>query len=129
MMRILDCTSVPSKVVPEPYRRSLQLVLDKSDGKDVQDFTFLLSTLFPYEGKTDSHVHPVDELIYIVSGYGYSLGGGQKTPVKTGTMVYASAGEEHQIVNESNETMRLLCVYIPALPDEVIAKFKGYRKK
>jgi quercetin dioxygenase-like cupin family protein len=119
-----DTDEFPSKVVPEPYHRSLQLILDKIDGDNVGDFTFLLSTLFPYEGKTDLHTHPVDELIYITSGYGYSLYKGEKTPVKPGSFIYAKAEEEHQVVNESNETMRLVCIYIPALPEDKVKKIR-----
>jgi quercetin dioxygenase-like cupin family protein len=121
----VDTKDFASKVVPEPYKRSLQLILNKTDGDNVGDFTFLLSTLFPYEGKTDMHTHPVDELIYITSGYGYSLKKDEKTPIQAGSFIYAKAGEEHQCVNESNETMRLVCIYIPALPDEVIQKIRS----
>ena len=38
---------------------------------------------------------------------------------------YAKAGEAHQVVNLSNESMRLVCVYIPALPKENIRKLRG----
>ena len=72
-MKVVESRECPSKVIPEPYKRSLQLIFDKSDGDMGGDCTFLLSTLFPYEGKTDYHTHPVDEIIYITSGYGYSL--------------------------------------------------------
>lgn len=121
----LDTKEFPSKIVPEPYKRSLQVILDKTDGDNVGDFTFLLSTLFPYEGKTDSHTHPVDELIYITSGHGYSVYEGEKTPIQAGSFIYAKAGKEHQCVNKSNETMRLVCIYIPALPEESIKKIRN----
>jgi len=121
----LDTKTISSTVIPEPYKRSLQVVLDKTDGDNVGDFTFLLSTLFPYEGKTDYHTHTVDELIYITSGYGYSLADGKKTPIQAGSFIYAKAGEQHQCVNESNETMRLICIYIPGLPEETITKIRS----
>jgi len=123
-MRILNCSAIRSVVIPEPYKRSLQLVLDKSDGDDVRDFTFLLSTLYPYDGKTDAHEHSVDELIYVASGFGYSISSGEKALIGTGTLLYASAGEKHQVVNESNETMRLVCVYVPALPAQSVRKLR-----
>lgn len=120
-----DTREFPSKVIPEPYKRSLQIILDRSDGGNVGDFTFLLSTLFPYEGKTDLHNHTVDELIYITSGYGYSVYGEKQTPVQAGSFIYAKAGEAHQVVNKSNESMRLVCIYIPALPQENIEKIRS----
>jgi len=52
-----------SKVVPQLYKRSLQIFLDRTDGENVGEVTFLISTLFPSEGKTDLHIHTVDELI------------------------------------------------------------------
>lgn len=121
-MKIVETTKLPFKSVAAPYQRSQQMVMDKSDGGQ-ENFTFLISTLFPLEGKTESHVHDVDELIYIESGYGYSVANGERTPVGPGTTVYAVAGEEHQLVNESHETMKLICVYIPALPEEAVKTF------
>jgi len=126
VVETIDSKDIPSKIIPEPYNRSLQLILDKTDGENVGDFTFLLSTLFPYEGKTDYHTHPVDELIYICSGYGYSLNEKEeKTPIKTGSVIYAKAGKKHQCVNESPETMRMACTYIPALPAEAVKKIRS----
>jgi quercetin dioxygenase-like cupin family protein len=121
-MQIIDSTRLPYKIVPEPYKRSQQMVLDKSDG-DVGDFTLLTSTLFPFDGKTNAHTHDVDEVIYITSGYGYALSNGEKTPVAAGSVIYARAQEEHQVVNESHETMKLICMYIPALPTEMVASY------
>ncbi|MBT4288569.1 MAG: cupin domain-containing protein [Deltaproteobacteria bacterium] len=122
----LDSKDISSKVIPEPYNRSLQLILDKTDGDNVGDFTFLLSTLFPYEGKTDYHTHPVDELIFICSGYGHSVDeNGEKTPLKAGSVIYAKAEKKHQCVNESPETMRMACIYIPALPEELVKKIRS----
>ncbi len=120
-----DTKSFSSKVIPEPYKRSLQVILDRTDGDNVGNFTFLLSTLFPFEGKTDYHTHTVDELIYITSGYGFSLADGKKIPIQAGSFIYAKAGEKHQCVNESNETMRLICIYIPALPEQIIQKIRS----
>lgn len=58
-----DTKEFSSKVVPQLYKRSFQIFLDRTNGENVVDFTFLLSTLFPSEGKTDLHIHTVDELI------------------------------------------------------------------
>jgi mannose-6-phosphate isomerase-like protein (cupin superfamily) len=126
-MKIIDAARIPSKVIPEPYQRSLQLILDKRDGEDVGDFSLILSTLYPYEGKTASHSHNVAELMYIISGYGYCITDGQKTAIRPGYSVYARADENHQIVNESNETMRIVCVFLPALSEEKIKELEGHR--
>lgn len=121
----LDSKDIAAKVIPPPYNRSLQLILDATDADNAGNFTFLLSTLFPYEGKTDYHVHPVDELIFICSGYGYSVDdNGEKTPLTPGSVIYAKAGLKHQCVNQSPETMKMACIYIPALPEEIVAKIR-----
>ena len=121
-MKSVDTTKLPFRSVPAPYQRSQQLVMDRTDG-GLENFTFLISTLFPLEGKTDNHVHDVDELIYVESGYGYSLADGKRSEVRPGTTVYAKAGEYHQIVNESPESMKLVCFYIPGLPEEAVKSF------
>jgi len=58
-----DTKEFSLKVVPQLYKRSLQIFLDRTDDENIGNFTFLLSTLFPYERKTDLHTHTVDELI------------------------------------------------------------------
>jgi mannose-6-phosphate isomerase-like protein (cupin superfamily) len=126
-MKIIDASGVPSRVIPEPYQRSLQLVLDKRDDNDVGDFSFILSTLYPFGGKTASHSHQVGELMYITSGYGYCVTNSQKIALSPGFTVYARANENHQIVNESNETMRIACFFMPALPEQDVKEFEGYR--
>jgi quercetin dioxygenase-like cupin family protein len=121
-MKIVETTKLPFRSVPAPYSRSQQVVMDKSDGGQ-GDFTFMISTLLPFEGKTDYHTHEGDELIYVETGYGYSLCEGEKTPIGPGTALYAVAGEQHQVVNESHETMKLVCVFLPALAADVVKNF------
>ncbi len=114
---------LPLKQIPEPYKRNLQLVYTPQFDEGCQDFTLLISTLYPIDGQTDYHVHPVDEVIIICSGHGELIVEGESYPIETGSVLYAPAGVKHQCKNYSSETMQMVCFYIPALP--TADKIKG----
>ncbi|MCK4348545.1 MAG: hypothetical protein KAW47_08000 [Thermoplasmatales archaeon] len=42
--------------------------------------------------------------------------------MEPGTIIYAPAGVKHDCRNFSDETMQMLCVYVPALLNEVVEK-------
>lgn len=107
---------IPLKQVPAPDLRNLQVVYDPQFDEGCKDFTFLVSTLYPINGQTDYHIHPVDEMILICSGYGEVIVEGNATPIQKGSVLYAPAGIRHQCKNFSSETMQMACFYIPALP-------------
>ncbi|MBZ4687581.1 MAG: hypothetical protein PWQ96_1557 [Clostridia bacterium] len=41
------------KTVPEPDKRNLQLVYTPQDDEGMENFSFLMSTLYPLNGQTD----------------------------------------------------------------------------
>jgi mannose-6-phosphate isomerase-like protein (cupin superfamily) len=86
----------------------------------------MISTLYPIDGQTDYHVHTVDELMLICSGYGEFIIGEQSYKIEAGFVLYAPAGKKHQCKNCSSETMQMACFCIPSL--QTVDKMKGDKK-
>lgn len=109
--------------ISAPYTRIQRLLLTSQKDKNIKDFSLMASNLYPDGGKTEYHIHDVDEAIYIVSGYGESIEEGVRNKVEAGCVIYIPAGRKHQVVNESVETMKMLCFFIPSLPEKKLAAF------
>ncbi len=58
-------------------------------------------------------VHEVDQFIYAVSGAGKAVIASKDTPFAGGDAVCIPAGSLHNIVNSSDEPMKLFTVYSP----------------
>jgi mannose-6-phosphate isomerase-like protein (cupin superfamily) len=114
--------TIASWRVDPPNERSLKVIFTPQLDEAFPNATFLISTLVPHTGQTGKHTHPVDEIIYIVSGYGLGEEAGVPFRIEPGTVIYAKAGVEHDCRNLGDETMQLYCVYIPALPDETVKR-------
>jgi quercetin dioxygenase-like cupin family protein len=118
---------IPAKRIDRPNERNLQVLYsaapDAARGGFLvhqPDATVLVSTIYPQGGRTGVHTHPVDELIYVISGRGYGTERGDRFVIEPGTVIFAQANVEHDCVNLSTETMQLLCVYLPALPQHAV---------
>ena len=109
------------KVEP-PNERSLQVIYSRQGDKGIGDLTVLMSTIAPHSGKTGIHTHPVDEIMYIISGRGEGEEAGKTFKIVPGTIIYAPAGVEHECRNLADETMQMFCVFVPALPDESVER-------
>jgi len=110
----------PSKKVAPPNERCLQIIYSPQQDAKVANATFLMSTLAPHSGQTGVHTHVVDEIIYIITGRGEGEDDGKAFELVPGTIIYAPAGIKHNCRNFSDESMQMFCVYVPALPDEII---------
>lgn len=64
----------------------------------------------------------MDEVIYVITGRGEGEENGRIFKIEPGTIIYAPAGAKHDCRNFSDEIIQMLCVYIPALPNEVVKK-------
>ncbi len=129
--RIFDISGAD---VPPPFARHIKKVLAPEDEPDVEGFTLLTSTLASREGKTNPHTHESQgELMYIVTGRGEGYCGDEKFKIEPDCVLWAPPGAEHQLCNTSEETMRIFCVFIPALPagyaDKAIEAAKAASKK
>ena len=114
--------AIASRRVGPPNERSLKLLLTPQKDLPCPNATFLMSSLVPRTGQTGRHVHPVDEVIYVSTGYGEGEEAGVTFTIEPGTLIYAQAGVEHDCRNLSDETMEMYCVYVPALPDFAVER-------
>jgi quercetin dioxygenase-like cupin family protein len=109
------------KVAP-PCERSLQILFSPQVDKDMENFTALMATIAPHLGQTGIHTHPVDEIIYIITGCGEGEEDGKTFKIEPGTIIYAKAGIPHNCKNYSDEAMQMYCIYVPALPNEAVER-------
>ena len=113
---------IGSMKVNPPTERSLQILFSPQVDGDMENFTALMSTIAPHSGQTGPHTHPVDELIYIITGRGEGEEDGKTFKIKPGTIIYAKAGVLHNCKNYSDETMQMYCIYVPALADDAVER-------
>jgi mannose-6-phosphate isomerase-like protein (cupin superfamily) len=71
------------------------------------------------EGGPDNRHRGADQWLYVVSGEGLALVGGERVELREGTLVLIQRGETHEIRNTGREPLRTLNVYVPpAYTDE-----------
>src|SRR5271157_446569 len=123
-MSFIDCNSAGEQTVPPPFHRRLSIILAPDLDETVTGFTFLISTLEPGDGKTSMHDHgDVGELMYFVTGEGKAvLEDGTEYHIKPNTVLWAPPGVKHQTINESDEPLRIACVFVPAVNADYIQK-------
>src|SRR5665648_1162744 len=76
--------------VEAPKERSLQILFSPQVDKDIENCTILMSTIAPHTGKTGIHTHPVDEVIYIITGRGEGEENGKTFKIVPGTIIPVS---------------------------------------
>lgn len=120
-MPYVDGNAVAGQSVPEPFARTLKVLMSPETHADVNDFTLILSTLAPGGGCTDLHSHESSgELMVFVSGRGKAWLDGVEHELKPGVAIYAPPGVEHQTMNTGEEPLEIVCVFIPPAPADYI---------
>lgn len=119
---------VPSAKIDPPAARNVQVVLDSLIDKEIaEDFTLTVVTLYPHDGTTGIHTHDDGaEIIYVVTGRGEAEVGGESAEIGPDSAIYVPKGVPHATQNFSDETMKLVCFFIPGLPDD---RVKGLSEK
>ena len=78
----------------------------------------LAEATVPPGGETAEHYHRISEEIYLfVSGMGTMRLGTDDAPVRAGDCVVIPPGAEHQLVNDTDEPLVLLCCCAPPYSD------------
>lgn len=116
---VVDDDEIEGAEVAGDHNRILKVLLSPEVG-NYEKATILISDIQPGKS-TGMHTHEGDEIMYVASGHGYNECGGVKNDIKKGSTIFAPAKVEHDIVNESDEVLRLFCIYIP--PIEPTGKF------
>jgi len=112
-MAAIKIWEVPGVTVPKPNERVLKVLFSPNVGN--KELTLLVSLIYPHS-TTGLHTHDVDEYMYIASGHGVAISeDGEEVEVHPDMLVYAPAGVKHEMKNTGDETLKLICVYVPAL--------------
>lgn len=112
-MSFTECKDVPGFKVPSPNERVLKVVSSPELGS-AEDMTLLLSIISP-GNTTGIHSHASTETMYVVSGRGVGTVSGKTGEIKVDTVFVAPKGTFHEVKNTGDETLKLVCVYVPAL--------------
>ncbi len=102
--------------IPAPYARTIKMLFAPDKG-GVNELSFSFALIDPFS-QTDEHTHDCPELIYIVSGRGQAICGGQASEVQADTVLWVMAGEKHQMKNTGPETLKLATVFVPGYTAE-----------
>jgi quercetin dioxygenase-like cupin family protein len=94
-------------------------ILVSPEETGTRDISALLVEFEPGEG-TPVHTHDGIELMFVLEGQGISVEDGKESKISTNSVVLAEKGVPHQIVNGSDGSMHMICVYVPPLPDSYI---------
>jgi len=128
---IWDGIKVNGVKVPSPHERVLKIMLSPEIG-NTDKCTVLFSIINPENG-TGSHTHSSDEIMYVASGRGTAKVGNETTELREDIVIFAPKNVEHYVQNTGNETLKLICFYVPPLKpagyfEEAISKAKEYFK-
>lgn len=82
------------------------LITEKQGAKN---FTMRLFEFAP-KGHTSYHTHPWEHEIFVKKGQGTLVSEDKKHAVKQGDVILIPSEEPHQFINESNETLELICL-------------------
>lgn len=87
---------------------------------DSDQFSTGIVQVKPDQGH-ERHTHPdSEEIIYVISGEAEQTVGDEEMTITAGDLVHVPAGVEHSTINTSWETLKVLVVYAPAGPEEVL---------
>lgn len=108
----------------ESGSRSVRLYTREGLTDPENGYTFLVAYIAPF-GSNNRHEHTVDEVMYVASGHGRAVKDEEEGEVASGSLIHAPTGVLHQIFNDSPETMKLVCLFNPALPADELSVLLG----
>lgn len=104
--------------IPPPYER-IQKRLLAPDKNEVKELT-LSQTIIASNSGTDYHKHDRAELMYIVTGRGKTLIEGHEYELQPDVVLWVPGGIKHQLRNSSDETMKVVTIFVPAYTAEYL---------
>ncbi len=120
-MAVVNTWEVKGTMVPKPFERMLKVCMSPEDGS-TKDFTLIVSLISP-RSSTSYHSHAEGgELMFVVTGRGRVTIEGNESPIGADTAVFAPLGVRHRLVNDSDETMKVICVFVPPLPPRYVER-------
>ena len=114
---VIDIPEAKGVEVPEPHNRVLKTLMSPELG-NADEHTVLISIIKP-GANTGVHEHDADEFMYVATGHGEAVtleNGEEKVEeVRPDSLIFAPEGEKHDVKNTGDESLKLFCVYHPAL--------------
>ncbi len=111
-MIIENESNAPEQEVPEPYKRTLKLLLSPILHKELESIAVGL-TILPPGGKSEEADHIEGEMFYVISGSGLIGVGNEEAKLISGTAVWVPPYVSHYLLNNSNKTLKILWVLCP----------------
>lgn len=75
----------------------------------------VLMSLLPHEEIGEETHQTSDQILYIVKGEGEAVVNGETTKIEKHSLVYVPANTKHNIINTSDEDMKLYTIYAPSI--------------
>ncbi|MDR3532709.1 MAG: cupin domain-containing protein [Rhodopila sp.] len=113
-MPVIEAFGKEAVHIPAPYERIIRVLLAPDTQEIVSGMTVSHCVIAPNGGKTDFHMHPGVEMMYIITGYGKCTIGDEEFDLKPDVLIVAPPKTMHDMRNYCDETMKLVAMYIPA---------------
>lgn len=108
----IDFNKLEKKEIKEFKGGLGELFLKKFEDNSVK----IMNSCLTEGSSIGQHTHTEDnEIIYILSGEGYSICDGEKEELKKGVVHYCPKGSTHTIVNISNEDLIMYAIVVKYL--------------
>lgn len=115
-----DAKVSPEDVETQKFPWGTLKWMSTPDVTGASEFSAGVVQLEPGEGH-ERHNHPdSEEILYVVSGEGEQTVADEEFEIAADDMVYVPAGVYHSTVNTGWEELRLLAVYGPPGPEDVL---------
>ena len=111
-MIVVHEETAPATHVPEPCKRTLKVLFSPVLHAQCPDIAVGM-TILPPGSVSDEHAHIEGEMFFVLEGNGCISAGDDKITVTPGTAAWSPPGESHQLVNSSDETLKILWVLCP----------------
>lgn len=104
-----------------PHERVLKVLLSPDRG--VTKNISLGMTLLPPNSSSSYHAHDEEEEIwYVISGRGKAIIGNKEFLIERDVALYIPPKTQHQLVNTSDETLKILWIFSPPGPERPFLK-------
>jgi mannose-6-phosphate isomerase-like protein (cupin superfamily) len=112
-MPVIRTFDVRGVKIPEPFERVIRVLL-APDTQDIVKGMSVSHCIISPHSQTDFHPHPGVEMMYIITGYGECHIGDETFPLEPDVLMVVPPETEHDMRNYSDETMKLVAMFIPA---------------
>lgn len=96
-----------------PSGRQTKVIVGANSPIQAENFVLGIVELEP-NGKVPLHSHEQEEVYVILEGKGKIRVGEEVSPVRSGIAVYLPPHTEHELINDSDQPMKMMFTYAPA---------------